>query len=243
MTCQSDVKKTNTTRKPHQVDPTISKNMKVFKNHTRVSSDYLGIKRNFNHGTYGDQHIAIKAASLFEWYGRGVISEFESYGRHPVDRKALLTLHGIPDAVLKKSIKIQREVLSEALSNGTSKAAEKAFHDQLWGALLSKDLASRSVLHVSVATFKAEFSGSQQKLEQEFKTFKAAADWVVYMDNADKDRGVWCWFSSTVQYTELFFIYMNICIIHNHICIYLFMLYAYNIFTHFMIYIYILHVL
>ena len=85
----------------------------------------------------------------------------------------------------------------------------------------------------------AEFSGSQQKLEQEFKTFKAAADWVVYMDNADKDRGVWCWFSSTVQCTELLFTYMNTCIIHNHICIYLFMLYAYNIFTHFMIYIYI----
>ena len=163
------------------------KNMTVLQKHVRFRCDAIGCKRSFQFSEYGDKDTSLKAASEFEKCCKNIVYDFDATHGFPKLRYELLEAHGFGKLLNKKTMRVQREALVEALSSGSSPAMETTFLANTVAQLIDPDLASRSSVHQKGLSFIATFSGSVQKMEQTFKTLKAATEWILVLDKADKD--------------------------------------------------------
>ncbi|CAK9047525.1 unnamed protein product, partial [Durusdinium trenchii] len=131
--------------------------------------------------------IAVQAAMQFEKITFAVLDEFDTLKRTPHQRKAMLDAHGLGVTYNKKSIAVQRTALARALSDCESQLVENDILTNVWKDLNNKEALDKSSIVHCKGGFAATFNGSQQKVEQIFKSLKAASDWVAQMNKADKD--------------------------------------------------------
>ena len=169
-------------------DNTGSKNVQIFQKHVRVSIPQFKSKRNFAFVTYGNQTVAMMAATMFEERVKSIMTEFESYGRKPTLRQKILTTYGVNSDCFKKSISYQRDELLSRLCGGVCAKLEDDILQSICKVLHDDTLLGKSSVQWTGAGFHAMFQGADQKLEQSFKSIKSASDWLVQMHTADKDN-------------------------------------------------------
>ena len=165
--------------------------MKSFQKHVRTQCEHTGCRRNFAFNIYGSKAIAVQAAMQFEKITLAVLDEFDTLKRTPHQRKAMLDAHGLGVTYNKKSIAVQRTALARALSDCESQLVENDILTNVWKDLNNKEALDKSSIVHCKGGFAATFNGSQQKVEQIFKSLKAASDWVAQMNKADKDCEGW----------------------------------------------------
>ena len=165
-----------------------NKNIVIFQKHVRATFPEYKAKRNFNFISYGNQTFALFAATKFLDAGEHILAEFEQYGRKPAQRQALLAAHGVEATWFKKAVGKQRDQLLHRLCEGLSSKVEDAMIRSIVKSVHTAELEGKSSLVASGNGFTATYSGSHQKLEQSFKSLKAASDWLVQVLQSDKDR-------------------------------------------------------
>ena len=161
--------------------------MTLFQKHVRFQNGDPGCKRNFTFGLYGDKDMAVMAATFFESNVKSILSAFDLASRKPLERREILSTHGVEESFVRKSIAKQREDLVHILCAGRSKAVEDNIINSMCKAIHDEHLLGKASVHHSTSGFTATFAGTQQKLEQTFKSLKAASNWIVQMEKADKD--------------------------------------------------------
>ena len=165
-----------------------SKTVAIFQKHVRVTNHEFKCKRNFNFSLYGNQALTLVAVTKFEEEVKAIMREFDKYSRKPTQRQKLLEAHGVDASAFKKSVSFQGERLLRRLFLGCSNPVEDTIIKHLWQNVHEPTLLKVSSLKREGSGFCATFQGSKQKMEQSFKTVKAASDWLVQLYTANKDR-------------------------------------------------------
>ena len=166
----------------------ISKNIAIFQKHVRVSMSEFKSKRNFTFVCFGNQTMALMAATKFEKDVLCVMAEFEKVTRKPTLRQNLLTAHGVDSSFFKKSVSNQREQLLHRLFQGSSTHVEDGIIESMCQSIHEPALLKVSSVKRTGVGYCAKFEGPHQTLEQSCKSFKSASDWLVQMYTANKDR-------------------------------------------------------
>ena len=155
---------------------------------------------------YVNQTTAVLAAGNFEGLVNEIMGDFDSAGRKPAHRQSILTDHGVDSKFMKRCIRDQRKELVDRLMNGSSSLVENNIVKYLCTRVHDQTILEKSSIEVKGAGFTASFSGSQQKVEQAFKPFKAASDWIIQLHKADKDK--WQHYSNTQYVSRYIYIYI-----------------------------------
>ena len=167
--------------------------MKLFQKHVKVSVPSSKCKRDFRFTEFGSQTFAILAASVFEKEIINICSSWDLYKRKPLLRQGLLGSFGFPlgtSTSRRKSLDDQLESFLTYLCDGSSSKLNGIIVDKVCGTFHDSALLGKSSVKWEPTGFITSYHGSKQKVEQTFKSLKAASDWLVQLDNAEKDYGL-----------------------------------------------------
>ena len=161
--------------------PDTSKNMKLFQKHVKVCvPNHAKCKRDFRFTEFGNQTFAILAASVFEKEISNVCTSWELYKRKPMLRQGLLESYGFSlgaGTSRRKSLDDQLESFLTYLCDGSSSKLNGIIVDKVCGTFHDAALLSKSSVKWEPTGFITSYQGSKQKVEQTFKSLKAASDW------------------------------------------------------------------
>lgn len=101
-----------------------------------------------------------------------------------------LVFHWAHPPVGENPLDDQLESFLTYLCDGSSSKLNGIIVDKVCGTFHDSALLGKSSVKWEPTGFITSYHGSKQKVEQTFKSLKAASDWLVQLDNAEKDYGL-----------------------------------------------------
>ena len=179
----------NSSISKHLEGKPLSKNIVIFKRHVKVTLS--GEYRKFEEKEWGimDEGLPLLAAQIFEEVARAHLHRFDSFGRSPSDRHAMLDA-ACCDPKFKakgKSIAVQRGALLQRLCIGKVESIEQEIVD----GILQKNVGDLDPtccrIKRSANEFLASFRGGNECVDKTFPSITRAMRWLQTMAIANKD--------------------------------------------------------
>ena len=160
--------------------------VKVLK--TSVNFSYEKQVRRFAVNRFGNQSAAAAAADAFENEVLKIIRDFEKLNKKPDARLDFLCQYGWPaDRSCKRNLQLQKDFLLEQLCSGNIAGVEAKIYQAVVRSSVPASMQKKCHISLDSGGFKASLAGSQQVVQQVFKTVGAASSWLADMGQADQD--------------------------------------------------------